>query len=174
MDVVERLRRAIRDVPDFPKPGILFRDLTPILGDPALFRAAVGLFVDRHRRGGADAIAAVEARGFLFAGAIAAELGLPLVPIRKKGKLPWRTQSVEYLLEYGSASLEIHADSVARGARVVVFDDLLATGGTAAAAGGLVEALGGRVVEFDFLVELCGLRGRERLGGRAVFAPLAL
>lgn len=168
----EAIREAIRDVPDFPKPGIVFKDLTPVLGRPDLFRAAVGLFERRHRGSGLDAIAAVEARGFLFGAALADRLGVGLAPVRKKGKLPFRTRSASYDLEYGSAELEIHEDAFAPGARVLLLDDLLATGGTLAAAAGLIEQLGARVVEIDALVELSFLKGRERLPGRTIFAPV--
>lgn len=174
MGAVERIAAAIRDVPDFPKPGVLFRDLTPILASADLFREAVDLFVERHRGQGVEMVAAVEARGFLFAGAIARGLGVALAPIRKKGKLPWQTLATDYDLEYGAATLEIHVDAIRPGLGVLLFDDLLATGGTAAAAAGLVESLGGRIVEFDFLVELAALGGRARLEGRRVFAPLVL
>jgi adenine phosphoribosyltransferase len=172
MNAVERIRAAIRDVPDFPKPGIVFKDLTPVVGNAELFRAAVDLFADRHRSAHIDRVAAVEARGFLFGGALAVALGAGLVPIRKKGKLPWRARSATYDLEYGSATLEIHEDAVAPGERVLLIDDLLATGGTAAAAAGLVESLGGKIVEIDFVVELAFLNGRAKLGDRPVFAPI--
>lgn len=150
----------------------MFKDLTPVVGNAELFRAAVDLFADRHRTSGIDRVAAVEARGFLFGGALAVALGAGLVPIRKKGKLPWRARSATYDLEYGSATLEIHEDAVAPGERVLLIDDLLATGGTAAAAAGLVESLGGKIVEIDFVVELAFLNGRAKLGDRPVFAPI--
>lgn len=169
---VEALTQAIRDVPDFPKPGIVFKDITPILSDPILFAAAVDLFVQRHRDEKPDTVAAIEARGFLFGAAVAHELQIGLVPVRKKGKLPAKTIEASYDLEYGSATLEIHADAVSRGDRVVILDDLLATGGTAAATADLVRTLGGTVVEFDFLVELAFLNGREKLGNVPVFAPI--
>lgn len=172
MNVPERIRSAIRDVPDFPKPGIVFKDLTPVVGNADLFRAVVGLFADRHRGSHIDRVAAVEARGFLFGGALAMELGAGLVPIRKKGKLPWRAREATYDLEYGSATLEIHVDAVSPGERILLIDDLLATGGTASAAAGLVESLGGSIVEIDFVVELAFLGGRSKLGGRPVFAPV--
>lgn len=172
MKCVERLRSAIRDVHDFPKHGIIFKDITPILGNAGLFDEAVRLFVDRHVGNRIDMVAAIEARGFLFGGAVARALGAGLVPVRKKGKLPWRTREASYELEYGSATLAIHEDAVPRGARVLLIDDLLATGGTAAAAVGLIEASGGIVVEADFLVELAFLSGRTRLSGRDVFAPI--
>jgi adenine phosphoribosyltransferase len=169
---MEAIQRAIRDVPDFPKPGILFKDITPVLADPALFRQAVDLFVERHRPHRIDKVAAVESRGFLFGAAVAYQLGAGLVPIRKAGKLPARTLEATYNLEYGSATLQIHHDAVRNGERVLLIDDLLATGGTAAAAARLVEQLGGTIVEIDFLVELVFLQGREKLKGRPVFAPI--
>jgi adenine phosphoribosyltransferase len=150
----------------------VFKDLTPVVGSADLLRAAVGLFADRHRGARIDRVAAIEARGFLFGGALAADLGVGLVPVRKKGKLPWRVRSATYDLEYGTATIEIHEDAVAPGERILLIDDLLATGGTASAAAGLIEALGGVVVEIDFLVELAFLKGRDRLGGRPVFAPV--
>jgi adenine phosphoribosyltransferase len=169
---VDRLRDAILDVPDFPKPGILFKDLTPILLDPDLFREATALFVDRHRDAQVDKVAVIEARGFLFGAAVAHELGAGLVPIRKKGKLPRATREVSYDLEYGSATLELHEDAVNRGDKVLVIDDLLATGGTAAASAQALRDLGAEIVEFDFLVELAFLNGREKLDGLDVFAPI--
>lgn len=166
------IRAAIRDIPDFPKPGILFKDITPILADPALFRGAIDLFVAQHREDPPELIAAIEARGFLFAAALADRLGIGLVPIRKQGKLPYRTLSQSYDLEYGSATLELHADAFPAGSRVLLIDDLLATGGSAAAAIELIEKAGGRVVGVDFLIELAFLKGRERLTGQKIFAPI--
>jgi adenine phosphoribosyltransferase len=169
---VHALTQAIRDIPDFPKPGILFKDITPILLDPNLFRSAVRLFVDRHRGRPVDKIAAIEARGFIFGAAVAQSLGVGLVPVRKRGKLPWQTMAASYSLEYGEATLEIHRDAVAPGERVLLIDDLLATGGTAAATVSLIEGLGGEVAEADFLIELAFLHGRRRLAGCKVFAPI--
>jgi len=168
----EQLKAAVRDVPDFPIPGILFKDITPILGDPRLFRAAVGLFAERHAARPPDRIAVMEARGFLFGAALADRLGVGLAVIRKKGKLPYRAVEASYALEYGTATLQLHEDAVRPGERVLLLDDLLATGGTAAACAGLIERLGGRVTEMDFLIELAFLRGREKLTGRTVFAPI--
>jgi len=166
------IQAAIRDVPDFPKPGILFKDITPILSDPRLFRATVDLFAERHRNTALDAIAAVEARGFLIGAALADRMGIGLIPIRKRGKLPFRTLEASYDLEYGSATLQIHEDALPRGARTLLVDDLLATGGTLAAAADLIERLGAKVIEIDVLIELSFLNGRARLGSRPVFAPL--
>ncbi len=169
---IGRITQAIRDVPDFPRAGIVFKDLTPVFRDPALFRAAVALFSDRHAGHRIAYVAAIEARGFLLGGAIADRLGAGLVPIRKKGKLPWRTLEASYELEYGSATIAVHEDAIPRGARVLLVDDLLATGGTAAAAAGLIGQLGGDLVEIDFLVELAFLNGRANLAGHPVFAPV--
>jgi adenine phosphoribosyltransferase len=169
---VEAITRAIVDVPDFPKPGVVFKDLSPIWLDPGLFSQAVALFVDRLRGRSLDKVAAAEARGFVFGAVVAHELGLGFVPIRKKGKLPRSTRSVTYELEYGSAVIEVHQDAVSPGERVVLLDDLLATGGTAAAAASLLQELGAKVTEIDFLVELSFLNGRSRLAGFEVFAPI--
>ncbi len=169
---IERLKAAIRDVPDFPKPGILFKDITPVLSDPALFKAAVDLFAERHRKSRLDMICAIEARGFLFGAALAYTLGIGIVPIRKKGKLPYKTIESSYSLEYGTATLAVHVDALKKGARVLLMDDLLATGGTAAASAQLIEQLGGEIVELDFLVELAFLKGREKLAKHNVFAPI--
>ena len=166
------IRNAIRDVPDFPKPGIIFKDITPVLNDPKLFQQAINLFVARVNKIGADKIAVVESRGFLFGAPVANSLGIGLVPIRKKGKLPYRTIEESYALEYGTATLEVHEDAFNKGDRVVIIDDLLATGGTALASAHLVEKLGAQVVEFEFLVELAFLDGRKRLNGYNVYAPI--
>jgi adenine phosphoribosyltransferase len=168
----EQIKAAIRDIPDFPKPGILFKDITPVLSDPKLFREAVALMADRHRASKVTKIAAIEARGFLFGGAMAAALNLGVIPIRKKGKLPHKTLAATYDLEYGSATLEIHGDALTSADRVVLIDDVLATGGTALASAGLIEQLGAKVVEIDFLIELSFLNGRQKLTGYNVFAPI--
>jgi len=159
------LRTAIRDIPDFPKPGILFRDITPVLNDPVLFRAAIAGFVQGCRAAQAQRIAGIDARGFLFGTTVAHELGLGFVPIRKKGKLPFRTISQTYDLEYGSSEVEVHTDAFAKDERVVLIDDLLATGGTAGAAVKLIELAGARVVLAQFLIELADLGGRALLPG---------
>ena len=160
-----QLTDFIRDVPDFPKPGILFRDITPLLADPAAFRHAVAQMAEPFRGRQIDAIAAVEARGFVFAAPIALELDAALVPVRKPGKLPFETLSLTYDLEYGADTLEIHADAIPAGANVLVVDDLLATGGTVEACCRLVEKAGGKVAGCAFLVELADLGGRERIAG---------
>lgn len=169
---VENIKAAIRDVPDFPKPGILFKDITPVLSDPDLYRGCIDMFVDRHRNTGLKKVAAVDARGFLFAGAISDRLGLGLVPIRKKGKLPYKTYEATYDLEYGTATLTVHEDAFEKGEKVLLVDDLLATGGTAAASVELIERAGGEISEIDFLVELAFLKGRDKLGRYPIFAPI--
>jgi adenine phosphoribosyltransferase len=167
-------RALIRDVPDFPEPGILFRDITPVLQNPAAFARIVELMAAYGRERGAEAVVGVESRGFLFGAPIAAALGLPFVPVRKPGKLPSEILSVDYALEYGSGRLDIHADALDRGSRVLIVDDLLATGGTAAGAAKLVELLGASVVGFVFFIELTDLAGRGRLDGYDVHALVSL
>ena len=169
---VERIRQALRDVPDFPRKGILFKDVTPVVADPDLLRESVALFADRHRGGRIDYVAAVESRGFIFGSAVACALGAGFVPVRKPGKLPYKTKSVSYDLEYGSDTLCMHEDALLRGEKVLVIDDLLATGGTAAATAGMIEKLGGTIVEIEFLIELAFLNGREKLKKHPVFAPI--
>ncbi len=157
------LRDAVRDVPDFPKPGIVFKDITPILGDGGLFRLAIDRFVAGCDAMNIQKIAGIDARGFLFGATVADRLGLGFVPIRKKGKLPWKTESLAYKLEYGEAEVEVHTDAFAKGERVSLIDDLLATGGTAAAAVKLIEKAGGHVVQAQFLIELSFLNGADRI-----------
>jgi adenine phosphoribosyltransferase len=169
---IARIQEAIRSIPDFPKPGILFRDITPVLQDANLFRGAVRILAERARETGAEAVAAVDARGFLFAGAMADRLRVGLVPIRKKGKLPYHVHEETYSLEYGTATLTIHQDAFKEGTRVVLVDDLLATGGTAKASAKLIEKAGGQVAGVEFLVELTALNGRGQLAGYEVFAPI--
>lgn len=165
-----QLTDYIRDIPDFPKPGILFKDITPLLAEPAAFAEAVRRLADHYRGAPVDAIAAAEARGFLFAAPMALALNLPLVPLRKPGKLPYRTYSLKYDLEYGQAELHMHVDGVKAGARVLLVDDLLATGGTMQAGCRLIEQAGGAVAGCAFLVELAFLAGRKRLTGHEVFS----
>ena len=165
---IQRLQSAVRDVQDFPKKGIVFKDITPILGDGALFRLAVDGFVEAAREAGAEKIAGIDARGFIFGAAAAYELGIGFVPVRKKGKLPYECESAAYALEYGEAVVEMHTDAVKPGERVVLMDDLLATGGTAGAAVNLIERIGGRVVSAVFLIELGFLNGRNALGATPV------
>jgi len=157
------VRDAIRDVPDFPKPGIIFKDITPILQDPGLFSSVLDGLVARYRDRGIDRVLAVESRGFIFGAPLAAAIGAGFVPLRKPGKLPYETLSESYELEYGSGTLEIHSDGVRSGDRVVIVDDLLATGGTAEASVSLARRAGGEIVEVWFLVELGFLAGRGRL-----------
>lgn len=159
------LKSYIRNIPDWPKKGILFRDITPLLADPQAFAAAVKALCAGFSKGDLDYIAAVEARGFIFGAAVAEKLGAGFVPIRKKGKLPARTESITYDLEYGTDTLEVHRDAVKSGAKVLMVDDLLATGGTMAAACRLIEKIGGHVAAVAFLVELKGLGGREKIAG---------
>jgi len=164
------LKRFIRDVPDFPQPGILFRDITPLLQDADALHWVIDRFTSEYHDAKIDAIVSIESRGFLFGAPLAYNLRLPLVPVRKPGKLPAARMTVEYALEYGTGELDIHADALGKGAGVVIVDDLLATGGTAMAAAKLVELLGGRVHAFAFLVELLALGGRERLRGYEVLS----
>ncbi len=164
------LRARVRDVPDFPKPGILFRDLTPLMGDGAAMRETVDLLAETIAHHRPELIVAVESRGFIFGAPVAASLGIGFVPVRKPGKLPFKTRSRSYALEYGTDALEMHADAVVAGGRVVIVDDLLATGGTAAATVELVRELGGHVACAAFVVELSLLGGRARLDGVPVEA----
>lgn len=162
-ELENRLKAAIRAVPDFPKPGILFRDITPVLENAALCNAAVAGFREALAGQRIDAIAGIESRGFLFGMPLAMALNIPFVTVRKKGRLPWKTVSHSYDLEYGSAEVEMHVDSVRPGMCVMVHDDLLATGGTAAAAAELIKKQGGEVIAFSFLIELSFLNGMDRL-----------
>jgi adenine phosphoribosyltransferase len=164
------LRAHIRDIPDFPKPGIVFKDITPLLLDAAALRAAVLGLADLARALEVDLVVAPEARGFILGAAVAHEIGVGFVPARKPGKLPHETIAAEYLLEYGPDALELHADALASGARVLVHDDLLATGGTARALCDLVERLGGRISACAFLIELAFLGGRERLAAYDLYS----
>ena len=167
-------RAFIRDVPDFPSPGILFRDVTPLLASPDAFGAAARAMAEPFRAARPDKILGIEARGFLFGTALARELHVGLVPARKPGKLPRATEGVSYGLEYGKDRLEVHADAFGRGERVLIVDDVLATGGTAKAAAELAEKLGARVVGVSVFIELEALGGRARLGARPAHAVLML
>jgi adenine phosphoribosyltransferase len=164
------LASYIRDIPDFPKPGILFKDITPLLAEPQAFRQAIQLMHEHYRGRQVDAVAAAEARGFLFAAPLALLMERPLIPLRKPGKLPYRTHALQYDLEYGSAELQVHIDGVAPSARVLLVDDLLATGGTMQAGCRLIEKAGGRVAGCAFLVELAFLKGRDKLRPHEVFS----
>jgi adenine phosphoribosyltransferase len=168
------LAEHIRDIPDFPKPGILFKDITTLIGHPAAFRSTLDQFEQRLRGFGADAIVAVEARGYIFGAPLADRMGARFVPVRKPGKLPYDTISEDYELEYGSNTLEIHSDALSPGEKVIIIDDLMATGGSAAATAALIRKLGGEVVAFACVIELSFLAGRQRLGGIPVEALLAI
>jgi adenine phosphoribosyltransferase len=163
VDPIAYAKNLIREIPDFPQRGILFRDITPLLADPRGFHIALDAIAHRFIGERVDAIVAVESRGFIFGGALAARLNASFVPVRKPGKLPARTDRIAYALEYGEGALEIHQDALASGARVVIVDDLLATGGTAAAAGRLAERQGATIVAYAFVIELDSLQGRSRL-----------
>jgi adenine phosphoribosyltransferase len=162
------IERAIRNVPDFPKPGIQFKDITPVLADARLFAGSIDLLTEGFKPGSIDAVVGIDARGFIFAAAAAIKLRAGFVPVRKKGKLPYQTIEADYALEYGSATVAMHIDALKPGARVLLIDDLLATGGTAAAAVALVKKLGAEIVEIGFLIELKFLNGREKLKGHPV------
>ena len=169
---VNRLYDAIRDVPDFPEPGIVFKDITPLLLDSELLGLAVGCMAEPVRELGVERVLGIESRGFIFGAPLAMELGAGLVLARKPGKLPWNTRRVEYSLEYGTDAIEVHTDAIEPGQRVLVIDDLLATGGTAQAAANVVTESGGELVGFSFLVELAFLNGREKLSGANVYSVL--
>jgi len=162
-NALQTLRSTIRDVPDFPKPGIVFKDITTILKDGALFRKSVDLFLEECRGKKIDKIVGIDARGFLFGSAVAYELGIGFVPLRKKGRLPYKTESAAYTLEYGEAEMELHIDAIERDEKVVLIDDLLATGGTSASAVTLIKKVGGDLVAAIFLIELEFLHGRTKL-----------
>jgi adenine phosphoribosyltransferase len=171
--VAEAARAVIRDVPDFPKPGIVFKDITPLLAHDTLFRRVTAAMSHRFANHGVSHVVGIESRGFILAAPIALALGAGFVPVRKPGKLPSRSIREEYALEYGTDALEIHADALAGGCTVLIVDDVLATGGTAAATCRLVERAGARVLACSFLIELTALRGRDRLGSRTVEAIVA-
>ncbi|MFN0069327.1 MAG: adenine phosphoribosyltransferase [Limisphaerales bacterium] len=165
---VAEIAAAVRNVPDFPKPGIQFKDITPVLADARLLAATIEHLTAGVAPGAVDAVVGIDARGFIFAAAAAVRLGAGFVPVRKAGKLPWRTFEEEYALEYGHAAVAMHVDALKPGARVLLVDDLLATGGTAAAAASLVKKLGARIVQVAFVIELAFLDGRRRLEGHPV------
>ena len=162
-DPTEMLRSYLRDVPDFPKPGIVFKDITPLLADPVAFSTVIDLIVVHYGRGNVDKVVGIEARGFILAAPVAYHFGAGFVPVRKKGKLPWEVNAAEYELEYGTETIEAHTDAFRPGERVLIVDDVLATGGTAAAAAELVEGLGGKVVGIACLIELGFLEGRKKI-----------
>lgn len=171
MDRIERIKAVIRDVPDFPKPGILFKDISPLLADPKLFSDSIDLFAEMAGSKKIDLVAGIEARGFIFGAALATRLNAGFVPIRKPGKLPYKTFHIQYDLEYGTDAIEVHQDAFANNASVFLIDDLLATGGTAGAAIKLIKKAGGQLTEVGFLIELSFLNGRDHLLG---FSPKAL
>jgi adenine phosphoribosyltransferase len=162
---VQDIERAIRNIPDFPKPGIQFKDITPVLADARLFAGVIDLLTEKFPPGTVDSVVGIDARGFIFAAAAAVKLHAGFVPVRKKGKLPYQTHEQDYALEYGHATVAIHVDALKPGSRVLLIDDLLATGGTAAAAVALVQKLGAQILEIGFLIELSFLHGREKLKG---------
>lgn len=167
------LKKYIRSIPDWPKEGILFRDITPLLLNPKAFKVAVDSLCTDFIDAGIEYVAAVEARGFIFGAAVAEKLGAGFVPIRKKGKLPWQTESVSYDLEYGTDTLEVHSDAVKSGGKVLMVDDLLATGGTMSAACELIEKIGGTVAGITFLIELADLQGREKIADYKVISIIS-
>ena len=167
---MNELKSAIRDIPGFPKEGIIFKDITTLLKDKNKFKQAVDLFAEKLKNKKIDTILSVEARGFIFGSALAYKLGTGIIPVRKKGKLPYKTNSITYDLEYGKDTLEIHQDAFPKGANVLIVDDLLATGGTSRAVIDLIEKMGGKVAGLIFLIELLPLKGREKLKGYDVFS----
>ena len=171
-DAAELLRSRVRDIPDFPKPGIVFKDITPLLADPVALSSVIDEIVVGLGRGTVDKVVGIEARGFIIAAPVAYHMAAGFVPIRKRGKLPWKTEDQSYQLEYGEETIQIHADAIAPGERIAIVDDVLATGGTAAAAARLVERLGGSVVSMAFLIELAFLKGREKLEGYEIVSLL--
>lgn len=165
---MNKLKQKIRDIADFPQPGILFKDITPLVQDPQALKQAITAMAEPYRNEPINAVAGMEARGFIFGSLVAWELGLGFIPLRKPGKLPYDVQSVSYELEYGNACLEAHVDAVNTGDKILLIDDVLATGGTAKASCELIEKLGGEVVACGFVIELLSLQGREKLSNYAV------
>ncbi len=170
MSAIDLVKQRVRDVPDFPKPGIMFKDITPVLADPSAFNICLDLMAERYDTSSFDAIVGIESRGFIFGAALASRMRKAFVPARKPGKLPAATHRVEYALEYGKDAIEIHRDALKKGERVLIVDDLLATGGTAAATIELVKKVGGEVIGAAFVIELTFLPGRERLKPVDAFA----
>jgi len=168
--IIGEIRDRIRDIPDFPKPGIVFKDITPLLSDGPLFKRTIDHMAERYQLEPIDVVVGIESRGFIIGGALAYRLGKGFCVVRKPGKLPYETLSASYELEYGSDTLEVHRDALQPGARALLVDDLVATGGTARAAAALVEQLGGKVVEYAFVVELSFLNAREKLAPNPVFS----
>ena len=168
----EYIKSKVRSIPNWPIKGVIFRDITTLLQDPKAFKEICQIFYNRYANEKVDRIVGIDARGFLFGSVLAVELGIGFVPIRKKGKLPYKTISESYTLEYGEETIEIHEDAIDRGDRIVIIDDLMATGGTIAASAALVEKLGGDILECAFVIELPDLKGREKMGDRNLFAIL--
>src|ERR1700716_4100705 len=171
-EMIDKLHAAVRDVPDFPKKGIIFKDITPILNDGALFRASIDVFLEHCPGNKIDKIVGIDARGFLFGSAVAYELAIAFVPLRKKGRLPYKTEAAKYSLEYGEAEMERHIDAIEAGEKIVLIDDLLATGGTSASAATLIKKVGGKLLEAQFLIELEFLLGRKKLESTPVVSFL--
>ena len=165
---VVKIKAAIRDIPDFPKPGIIYKDITPLLQNPAIFTEIIGLLAERYRHNPPDYIVGIESRGFIFGAALALQLNCGFIPIRKAGKLPYKTMSVSYQLEYGEATIEIHVDALQHDDKVVLIDDLLATGGTAVAAVELLNRMNADIIGIEFIIELLFLNGRTKLSGYQV------
>ncbi len=174
LTVEQRVRETLRPIPDYPKPGILFQDITPVLGDGALLRAVIQALAEPFAQAAVSHVVGIEARGFILGGAVATALGAGFVPVRKPGKLPWERVTEEYALEYGTDALECHRDGLKAGSRALIVDDVLATGGTARAAGSLARKLGAEVVGWSFLLEIAFLKGRERLEGARCHAVAAV
>ena len=168
--ILDHIKGLVRDVPDFPQEGILFKDITPLLADDVAFSSAIDLIVVHYGRGNVDKVVGIEARGFILASPVAYHFGAGFIPVRKAGKLPWNTDREEYELEYGTAVLEVHTDAIRPGERVLIVDDVLATGGTARATAALVERLGGKVIGIATLIELGFLNGRQQLAGYEFFS----
>ncbi|HEU4528998.1 MAG TPA: adenine phosphoribosyltransferase [Actinomycetota bacterium] len=169
---IDQLKALVRDVPDFPQDGVVFKDITPLLADPVAFSTVIDLIVVHFGRGSVDKVVGIEARGFIIASPVAYHFGAGFVPVRKKDKLPWHTEAAEYSLEYGTATLEIHQDAIAPGERVLIVDDVLATGGTSRATADIVERIGGKIVGVACLIELDFLHGRSQLEGYDLFTLL--
>lgn len=167
---MKKLKKIIRDIPDFPKKGIIFKDITPLIGDPSAFKTVINILAKRYKTKKIDKILCVESRGFIFASALAYKLGIGIVPVRKPGKLPYKTIKETYALEYGTDTLEIHEDAFKKGAKVLIIDDLLATGGTVKACTNLVQKLGGKVAGIGFVIELGFLHGRDKLKDFDIFS----
>lgn len=168
MNIAQALQKSIRNIPDFPKPGIMFKDITPILSNSELFAQTIQAFAERYAKSKIDAVVGIESRGFIFGAPLALQIGAKFVPVRKRGKLPYDTIEYSYDLEYGTATIEVHTDAICQGEKILLVDDLLATGGTAGAACRLIEKLGGQVHECAFVVELGFLNGKEKLKPYAV------